>query len=44
MHTMFFKKDKPVNIRCSLLVYSNPHASFSLVIMLASASSDADTP
>jgi len=34
----------PVNMRCSLLVYSNPHASFSLEIMLASLSSEADTP
>jgi len=34
----------PVNMRWSLLVYSKPHASFSFEIMLASASSDTDTP
>lgn len=34
----------PVNMRCSLFVYSKPQASLSLEIMLASASSDADTP
>jgi hypothetical protein len=31
-------------MRWSLLVYSKPQASFNLEIMLASASSDADTP
>jgi len=34
----------PVNIRCSLFVYSNPQASFNFEIMLASLSSDAETP
>ena len=34
----------PVNMRWSLFVYSKPQASFNLEIMLASASSDADTP
>ena len=38
------RKFPPVNIRCSLLVYSKPQASFNLEIMLASASSEADTP
>lgn len=33
----------PVNIRVSLLVYSYPESSFSLVIMLDSLSSDADS-
>ena len=31
-------------MRCSLFVYSKPQASFNFEIMLASASSDADTP
>lgn len=30
------------NMRCSLVVYSNPHASLSLPIMDDSASSEAD--
>jgi hypothetical protein len=38
------KKNLPVNILCSLFVYSKPQASLSFEIMLASDSSDAETP
>jgi len=42
--TMRKERSLPVNMRWSLFVYSKPQASFNLEIMLASASSDADTP